>query len=136
PPSASRRGGLALGVLVPHGVAIVVRGRDLHETIPDLGAPKLLFRGHARDVALQHDIAVVGRSGLAPSVLREQIEQTCDLGETLRLFEHVLTQPRRICALALVLTIELVANGAEDVDEDVGGAWHRMIVTAMACARA
>jgi hypothetical protein len=90
PPSAPRRGGTSLRMLCPDCVSIVVRGCDGDDPIPDLRATQLLLRGRARDVALQHHVAVVRRADLAPTVLREQVEQTSDLRESLGLLSDVL----------------------------------------------
>src|SRR5437867_5367178 len=93
-------------MFAPHAMPIVVGGHDLHQTVPDLGATELFLGGRARDVALQHHVAVIRRADLAPAVLRKKVEETCDLGETLRLFGHVFAKPSGIRALALVLAID------------------------------
>src|SRR6185503_12487501 len=79
------------------------------------------------DLSLEHDVAVIRRSDDAPAVLGQKIEQTSDLGEALRLLRHVLAEPGRIRALPglRVLTVQLVADGAEDVDQDVVRTGHR-----------
>src|SRR5438132_9395705 len=117
--AAARPRGLALGVRVPDGVAVVVGGADLKETIPDLGAPELLLRGRAVDRALEHDVAVIRRADEAPAVLGQEVDEPRDLGELLRRVGDELAEPAGVAALAAVGTVELVANGPEDVDQDV-----------------
>src|SRR5688500_651799 len=124
PAPASRRGRLALGVVSPDDVAVVVGRRDADKAVPDLGPPKLLLRGLARDLALEHDVAVIRRADNAPAVLGEQVDQPRDLGQALRLLGDVLAEPGRVGALAAILTIELVADRAEDMDEDVVRTGH------------
>ena len=113
-------------MFAPDDVAVVVRRRDPHETVPDLGAPEVFLGGLAGDLALEHDVAVVGRADDTPAVLAEVIEEPGDLGQALWLFGDVLAQPGRVRALARagILAIELVTDGPEDVDEDVGRTGH------------
>jgi hypothetical protein len=105
-------------------MAVVVRGRQAHDDVPYLRAPELFLGGLARDLALEHHVAVVRRPDDAPAVLRQDVEEAGDLGEPLRLFGHVLAQPRGIRALTAIFTIKLVTDGPEDVDEDVRRTGH------------
>src|SRR5207245_8650164 len=83
PPAAARPRGLALGVRAPDGVPVIVRRADLEESVPHLGATKLLLGAGAIDRALEHDVAVVRGADEAPTVLGEEIDQPRDLGEPL-----------------------------------------------------
>jgi hypothetical protein len=112
PPAAPRRGGTALRVLGPDRVPVIVGRCHGHDAVPDLGSAQLLLGGRARHVALEHDVAVVWRADLAPPVLGEQIEEPRDLRETLGLLGDIFAKPRRVGALALVLAVDLVPNGA------------------------
>jgi hypothetical protein len=64
----------ALGMIPPDDVAIVICRGDLDESVPEFGAPDVLFGLIAADVALEHHVAVVGRADDLPAVLRELVE--------------------------------------------------------------
>src|SRR5205814_2381691 len=127
--AAARPRGLPFGVGVPDGVPVVVRRADLQEAVPHLGATKLLFGAGAIDRALEHDVAVVRGPDEAPPVLSEEIDQPSDLGEPLRRVRDEFAEPAGVAALAAIGAIELVADGPEDVNEDVGRTGHRHDVT-------
>src|SRR5688572_20740915 len=126
PPSAPRRARLPLRMFTPDHMSVVVRRRDPHETVPHLGTPKVFLGRLARDLALEHDVAVIGRPDDAPAVLAQMVEEPGDLGQALWLLGDVFAEPGRVgpFARARILAIELVADGAEDVDEDVGRTGH------------
>src|SRR6185295_9180401 len=126
-PSPPRRGGLSLGMLAPDDMTVVVRRCDAHETVPDLGSPELFLGRLPRDLSLEHDVTVVRRSDDTPAVLGQKIEQASDLGEALGLLRDVFAKPGRVRALPglRILTVQLVADGAEDVDQDVVRTGHR-----------
>src|SRR6266511_5529107 len=111
-------------MLAPDDVPVIVRRRDANESVPHLGTPELFLGRLARDLTLEHDVAVIRRPDDAPAVLRQKIDQAGDLGQSLGLFGDVLTEPRRVRALTTVLAIQLVADGPEDVNEDVGRTGH------------
>src|SRR4029077_19665096 len=90
-------------------------------TVPELGAADLFFGQLAGHVTLEHDVAVVRRADDLPTVLGELVEEVGDLGESFGSLGDVLTEPSGRRALASIAAIDLVANGAEDVDEDVRG---------------
>jgi len=92
-PSPPRRGGLPLGMLAPDDMTVIVRRRDAHETVPHLGAAELFLGSLARDLSLEHHVAVVGRADDAPAVLGQVIQDPGDLGQPLRLLGDVLPQP-------------------------------------------
>src|SRR5205823_11410568 len=109
-PAAARPGGLALGMVAPHDVTVVVRGGHADEPIPELRPTDVLLRLIARDLTLEHDIAVVRRPDDFPAVLGEEVEQPRDLGQTLRRLGHVLAEPAGGRALAAVRPIDLIAE--------------------------
>src|SRR4029079_10367736 len=76
--AAARLRGLALGVRVPDGVAVVVGGADLKQAVPHLGAPELLLGRAPVDRALEHHVAVVRRPDEAPAVLGEEVDEPRD----------------------------------------------------------
>src|SRR5438552_2680474 len=127
-PAAGPRG-LPLGVLVPDRVPIVIGRADLEEPVPDLGAAQLLLGARLIDRALEHHVAVVRRADEAPAVLGQQVDEPRDLGEPLRRVGDELAEPAGVAALAAVGAVKLVADGPEDVDEDVRRTRHRHDVT-------
>src|SRR5688500_691915 len=86
---APGRGRLSLRMFTPDDVPVVVRRRDTDETVPHFRAAKVLFGGLARALALQHDVAVVGRPDDAPAVLAQVVQEPRDLGQALWLFGDV-----------------------------------------------
>src|SRR5438270_937887 len=76
PAAGPRR--LSFRMLAPDRVAIVVRGADLQQAVPHLGAAELLLGGRAIDRALEHHVAVVRRADEAPAVLGQQVDEPGD----------------------------------------------------------
>src|SRR5687768_9802004 len=126
PPPAPRRARLSLRMFTPDHVSVVVRRRGPNETVPHLGAPKIFLGGLARDLALEHDVAVVGRADDAPAVLAQVVEEPGDLGQALWLLGDVFAEPGGVgpLARARIVAVELVTDGPEHVDEDVGRTGH------------
>jgi len=111
-------------MLAPDRVAVVVGRAHPDETIPDLRPPELLLGGLPVDAALEHHVTVVRGARDAPPVLAKEVHQPRDLGEPLGRFGDELTQPAGVAPLPAVGTIQLVAHGPEDVDEDVARPRH------------
>src|SRR5438034_7673944 len=113
-------------MFAPDDVYVLVGRWEPREDVEPLGVPELFLCGLARDLPLQHHVAVIRRSDDAPAVLGENVDEAGDLRQTLRLFGDVLAQPCRVGVLALpwILAIQLVTDGPEDVNEDVGRTGH------------
>jgi hypothetical protein len=121
PAPAPWSGWRAFRVITPNDVSVVVRRGNLDEPIPELCPADVLLGLIAADVALEHDVAVVGRANDLPPVLGQEVNEAGDLGEALGRVRHVFAQPSGIRALSAVGSIELIADRPENVDKDVSG---------------
>ena len=80
-------------MIAPNDVSVVVCGRDLDESVPEFSAPDVLFGLIAADVALEHDVAVIGRADDLPPVLGQKIKESRDLRQALRRIGDVFAEP-------------------------------------------
>ena len=67
-------------MILPNNVAIVIRGSNLYQPIPELCSADVLLGLLAAYVALEHHVAVVRGPDYLPTVLGELVEEISDLG--------------------------------------------------------